>query len=112
MPPEGASETDLERHRLAKIVDGLIDRKVQSIVLVLRFFYDRGLLLILVTRQCCALFTVEPSPGWFWHVFSGGPRCPGAAPTAATHRSVIYVALSVSVPRFVVSTVACWILRC
>ncbi len=28
VPPEGASETDLERHRLAKIVDGLIDRKV------------------------------------------------------------------------------------
>eukprot|EP00903_Cladosiphon_okamuranus_P015271 g14112.t1 len=28
VPPEGASETELERHRLAKLVDGLIDRKV------------------------------------------------------------------------------------
>lgn len=28
VPPEGASEQELERHRLAKLVDGLIDRKV------------------------------------------------------------------------------------
>lgn len=29
VPPEGASENELESHRLAKLVDGLIDRKVR-----------------------------------------------------------------------------------
>lgn len=31
VPPEGASESELKQHRLAKIVDGLIDRKVQRL---------------------------------------------------------------------------------
>ena len=28
MPPEGAPDADVKRHRLAKLVDGLLDRKV------------------------------------------------------------------------------------
>lgn len=32
VPPEGAPESELEQHRLAKIVDGLIDRKVQDAI--------------------------------------------------------------------------------
>lgn len=30
VPPEGATEAELEQQRIAKIVDGLIDRKVLS----------------------------------------------------------------------------------
>lgn len=32
MPPEGATEAELEQHRIAKMVDGLIDRKVKPLV--------------------------------------------------------------------------------
>lgn len=64
VPPEGASKTELEHHRLAKIVDGLIVRKVQQppqkVVLcavpapvLVRPSYRDGVLLVATLTLAC-----------------------------------------------------------
>lgn len=53
VPPEGAPETELEQHRIAKMVDGLIDRKVsQYSRKALPRFYLHQALFVVMPRVC------------------------------------------------------------